>query len=160
MGFDPRRLRRPLRLVLLAVLAVMVGLFLRGQPETFRMHLEDKSMEPAYPRGSKLRVRVIDAEAELHRGVDVLYAVEGKAHFGRVRGLAGDRVGSRDGFLTVNGDPIEPREIPGEALGEVPEGAVLILALNPFETRFPDSRMLGFIPRGDVRAIILGRARQ
>jgi hypothetical protein len=159
VGFDPRKLRRPLRFLLLAAIAVMVGLYLRGRSESFRMHAEDRSMEPVYPAGSTLRVRVIGEDAELEKGVDVLYAVEGKAHFGRVRGLAGDEVGSVNGELTVNGERIEPRGIPGDAMGRVPEGTVLILALNPFETRFPDSRRLGFIPRAQVRAIILGRAR-
>jgi hypothetical protein len=39
-------------------------------------------------------------------------------------------------------------------MGTVPPGKVLILATNPAETRYPDSRVLGFIPRENLQAII------
>ena len=89
---------------------------------------------------------------------DVVYAMEKEgttyARFGRIRGLPGDEVGAREGRLTVNGEPIGPIPIPGEPMGTVPPGKVLILATNPAETRYPDSRVLGFIPRANLRAVI------
>lgn len=156
---DPRRLRRPVRFLLLAVLAVVVGLFLRSRPQRFAMAPDDRSLMPAYPAGADLLVRELEADVPLRRGVDVIYAVDGKAHFGRIRALGGDIVGAQGGHLTVNGETLHPAPIPGVALGRVPEDHVCILAINPFETSYPDSRRLGFIPRGDVVAVILGTAR-
>ncbi len=118
----------------------------------------DHSMEPAYPAGSRVMTEKLAPGAPLDRGTDVVYRMEKDGttyeRFGRVRAIPGDEIGAKDGVLTVNGEPIGPIAIPGEPMGRVPEGTVLILAINPLERRYPDSRTLGWIRREDVLRVI------
>jgi hypothetical protein len=80
------------------------------------------------------------------------------ARYGRIRALPGDRIAAdAAGMLMVNGEKIGPINIRGKPMGLVPAGTVFILAVNPQETLYPDSRKLGFIRRKDVRARILAR---
>jgi signal peptidase I len=150
-----QRVLRIARLVLLLGVAITLAAFWRSCHRV-RIPDADQSMYPTYPGGSVLIVEDLEPDAPLERGTDVMYAVEidgkGYERFGRVRGLPGDIVGVKDGRLTVNGDPVGA--IPGEPMGEVPEGTVLILAINPLEIRYPDSRKLSFIPRERVVAVI------
>jgi signal peptidase I len=150
-----QRVLRIARLVLLLGVAIALATLWRSC-DRMRIPDADQSMHPTYPGGSVLVVEDLAPDAPLERGTDVVYAVEidGQtyARFGRVRGLPGDVVGVKDSRLTVNGEPAGA--IPGEPMGEVPEGTVLILAINPLEIRYPDSRKLGFIPRKQVVAVI------
>ena len=148
---------RAARFLLLLGAVVAVGLFVRSC-ERLQIPAGDQSMDPTYPGGTKIIVERLAPDAPLERGADVVYEqeIDGKkyARFGRVQGVPGDDIGARDGRLTVNGEPIAPIPIPGEAKGRVPEGTLFILAINPAETRYEDSRILGFIPRERVKAVI------
>ena len=156
----PRRLRRPLRLALIAGLLLLLWLFARRY-DLYRIPEADHSLAPLWPAGSRVLVETLDDEAPLERGVDVLYRVAHDgvdyARFGRVQALPGDVIGSVDGALTVDGERLQPIALRGEALGPVPPGHVAIFAVNPAERRYPDSRTLGFIPRADVRAVLVSR---
>jgi hypothetical protein len=150
---------RVARVALLAAIAVAAGLFWRSTGGAkFTIPEGDESLYPRYPGGSTVVVEELEADTPLERGVDVVYAMDKDgttyARFGRIRGLPGDDVAEKDGRLTVNGEPVGPIPIPGKPMGVVPPGKVLILATNPAETRYPDSRVLGFIPRERLRAII------
>jgi len=151
---------RVVRFVLLAGVVLSVAFFFRGN-QKFGIPEADQSLYPRFPGGTTVVVEEIDADAPLERGADVVYAMEKEgvdyARFGRVRALPGDVVGAKDGKLTVNGELIGPIAMPGDAMGEVPPGKLLILATNPAETRYPDSRSLGFIARDRVQALILYR---
>jgi len=155
-----RRFLRPARFLILLGVVLVVAFFVRNY-ERIEIPAADQSMDPTYPGGSTVLVEKIDADAPLARGTDVVYTWEadGKtyARFGRVRALPGDVVGAREGLLTVNGEPVGPLPIPGEPMGEVPEGHVLILAVNPAETRYKDSRELDFIPRERIVGILKAR---
>jgi hypothetical protein len=148
---------RVVRLLLLLGAVITVATILRGC-ERLTIPEQDRSMDPTYPGGTTVYVEVLSPEAPLDRGMDVVYEqeVDGTryARFGRVQGVPGDDVGERDGRLTVNGEPVGPAPMPGKAMGRVPEGALLILAINPAETRYQDSRALSFIPRARVRGRI------
>jgi len=158
---------RVVRFAILLGAVVMAALFFRSWDRR-TIPEQDQSMDPTYPGGSRVMVEKLAPGAPLPRGTDVVYTMErdGKTYerFGRVQAVPGDEVGSLDGHLTVNGAPIGPISIPGEAIGKesllggavarVPDGAVLILAINPLETRYPDSRELGFIPRAHVVDVI------
>jgi signal peptidase I len=152
---NPRNLLRPVRFVIFAAVAITVALFMRGRPEAFP--IGDESMVPLYYPGDKLAIRVIDTDDELKVGDDVLFAVGAHAYFGRVRALPGDTVGARGGVLTVNDEPVGPVAVPGDALGPVPAGSVCVLSPNPAVTK--DSRTFGFLPREQVRGIILHKTK-
>ncbi len=149
----PAVVQRATRVLVLLGVAVAAAMFFRSH-EKLRIPQADQSMDPTYPGGATVFVEDLAPDAPLTRGEDVVYAIERDgttyARFGRVQGLPGDEVGAKDGRLTVNGEPVGPASIPGEAMGRVREGTVLILAINPAETRYQDSRTLGFIPRGNV----------
>jgi len=153
----PAVLRRVTRLLVLLGVAVAAAMFF-NRIEKLRIPVTDQSMDPTYPGGTTVFIDDLAPDAPLPRGVDVVYTVERDgttyARFGRVQGLPGDDVGAKGGRLTVNGELVGPAGIPGEAMGRVREGTVLILAINPAETRYPDSRALGFIPRANVVARI------
>ena len=156
---NQKAIRRGVRFTILAAIAVIAGLFLRNY-ERFEIPEQDQSLAPAHPGGSRVFCRVLEADAALERDIDVVYAMEyegaKRARFGRVRGLPGDVLGSdAEGRITVNGEAMGPIALRGKALGRVPDGKVCILAVNPQETTYPDSRRLGFIDRGDVKATIL-----
>lgn len=144
---------RATRFLILLGAVVLAAMFFRGC-EKLTIPAQDQSMDPTYPGGTTVFVENLSGKDPLARGADVVYTVEHDgttyARFGRVQGLPGDEVGARDGRLTVNGEPVGPMPIPGKAMGRVPEGTVLILAINPTETRYKDSRELGFIPRSRV----------
>jgi signal peptidase I len=150
--------QRATRFLILLGIVVAVAMFLRRH-DRMKIPAADQSMDPTYPGGTTVLVDDLAPDAPLDRGTDVVYTVEHDgttyARYGRVQGLPGDEVGARDGRLTVNGEPVGPAPIPGEPMGRVPEGKVLILAINPAETRYKDSRSLSFIPRGTVIARIL-----
>ena len=153
------KILRVLRVLLLAGVAVSAALLWnRTGGSRFTVPEGDESLYPRYPGGSTVVVEELEADAALERGMDVVYAMDKDgttyARFGRIRGLPGDDVGAREGRLTVNGEPIGPIPVPGEPMGTVPPGKVLILAVNPAERRYPDSRILGFIPRERLRAVI------
>ena len=154
-----KSIQRAVRFVVLLAVFVMLGFLVRGC-ERFRIPDADQSMSPVYPGGSRVVCRLLDEDDELERGMDVVYAMEWKgqltARYGRVRALPGDRIGAdAQGMLTVNGEKIGPINVRGKPLGRVPDGKLFILAVNPQETLYPDSRRLGFIERKDVRARIL-----
>lgn len=155
-----KKLLRVARFAVLLAAVLLVAFWIRGK-HTYTLPPTDQSLDPAYPGGSRVLVQDLAPDAPLERGTDVVYVMEKDgveyARFGRVRGLPGDAIGAQDGKLTVNGEPIGPLPLPGELLGRVPEGHVCILAVNPLEHRYPDSRTLGFVPREKVRARILFR---
>jgi signal peptidase I len=152
-----RRVLRVTRFALFGAALVMVALFLRKR-ETITIPANDYSLWPTYGPGSTLVLERIDEDHALSRDVDVVYLTHPdggeRAHFGRVRGLPGDVIGARDGYLTRNDEPIGPIRIPGESLGEVPDGMVCVLAVNARTEVAPDSRRIGFLPRADIKAII------
>jgi hypothetical protein len=157
----PKTTKRVVRFCVLLAVVVVGGRFVH---DLERHHIPDvdQSLVPVYPGGSSLVCRSIDADAKIERDTDVVYAMEWKgqltARFGRVRGLAGDVIGvDADGKLTVNGARLGPIAMVGEPVGLVPPETVYILAVNPMESTYPDSRKLGFIARKDVRAKILVR---
>jgi len=156
----PRRLRRPLRFALIAGLLLLLWLFVRRY-DVYRIPDADQSLAPIWPAGSRVLVETLATGDALERGVDVLYRVNSDgvdyARFGRVQALPGDVVGSVDGMLTVNGERLRPIALRGGALGPVPPGHVGIFAINPAERRYPDSRTLGFVPRADVRGVLVSR---
>jgi len=153
---------RVVRIVVFGAALYLVWDFMRDR-EKLTLPDNDASMEPTYPAGSTVVVQYLDEDAAIDRGTDVVYLSRDgdvtRARFGRIQGLPGDVVGAEEGLLTVNGEPLKPMKMPGEALGTVPPGHVLVLAINPFEERYPDSRRLGFIPRADVKARIRARVR-
>jgi len=154
----PRKLQRLVRFLIFAGIAVALGWVARSYG-TQRIPAGDQSLEPRYPAGSRVVYREVDADDALPRGADVIWTMRRDdttyARFGCVRGLPGDVIGSRDGVLTVNGEPIGPVALRGEALGTVPEGEVCILALSPMtHSLYVDSRTIGFVPRADVLGII------
>jgi len=156
---NQRAIRRGARIAVFVAIAVVAGMYWRTS-RRFAIPEEDQSLAPSHPGGSRVLCRAIDEETALERDTDVVYAMEyegiQRARFGRVRGLPGDEIGSdKKGRITVNGEPIGPIALRGEAMGRVPDGKLLILAVNPQETTYPDSRSLGFIDRADVRAVIL-----
>lgn len=157
---DPRKIQRAIRFVVFAAVAVMVGLFMRGN-ENYAIPENDPSLEPVFPGGTHVLVNEIDTDDPLERGWDVVYAMEREgqqfARFGRVRALPGDRVGEREGRLTVNDEPVGPFPIAGAAMGVVPADHVLILAVTDRVSNYPDSRELGFIRREDVKARVLAK---
>jgi hypothetical protein len=148
---------RVVRFAILAGVVVAAAMFLRAWDRR-TIPASDQSMDPTYPGGTRVMTKPLAPGAPLDRGTDVVYRMEKDGvfyeRFGRVRALPGDEVGAKDGMLTVNGDPIGPIQVPGEPMGRVPEGSVVILAINPLETRYPDSRKLGFIRREDVLRVI------
>lgn len=152
--------RKILRIVRFAILlgAVLVAASFFRNWDRRTIPAADQSMHPTYPGGMRVMTEPLAPEAPLDRGTDVVYIMrrDGTSYerFGRVQALPGDDVGASDGLLTVNGTPVGPIPIPGEAMGRVPEGTVLILAINPLERIYPDSRKLSFIPRGDVVRLI------
>lgn len=155
----PKVLQRVVRFAILLGVVLTVAMFVRTWSRS-RIPDADHSMDPTYPAGSRVVTKPLAPGAPLDRGTDVVYRWEkdGTAYerFGRVQAVAGDDVGEKDGILTVNGEPIGPIAMPGpsEATGTVPEGNVLILAINPLERTYPDSRKIGFIPREDVLSVI------
>lgn len=156
---NQRTVRRGVRFAVLGGIAIIGGLFLRSC-ERFAIPAQDQSMAPVHPGGSRVMCRPIDEDDPLERDSDVVYAMEyegvRRARFGRVRGLPGDVMGTdAKGRITVNGEPIGPIALRGKEMGKVPDGKVCILAVNPQETTYPDSRKLGFIDRADVRALIV-----
>jgi hypothetical protein len=159
MRIRQKNILRVLRVLLLAGIAVAAAMFWnRTGGSKFTIPKGDESLYPRYPGGSTVVVEELPDDAPLQRGTDVVYAMDKDgttyARFGRIRGLPGDEVGAREGRLTVNGEPVGPIPVPGEPMGTVPPGTVLILVVNPAELRYPDSRVLGFIPRDRLRAII------
>ena len=158
-----KQVLRVARFALLAGVVMMLAFWKRGNP-TLTIPDGDQSMDPTYPGGSTVVFEEIDPDEPLERGTDVIYVMErdgvSYARFGRVRGLPGDVIGATEkGRITVNGEPVGPVPIPGKPMGEVPPGTVYILAVNPTESRYPDSRQLGFIPRDRVHARIKYRLR-
>jgi signal peptidase I len=162
------RILRIARFAILLGIVVYLAMFLRRW-EVQRIPPQDQSMYPSYAGGIRVIAERLAPGAPLDRGTDVIYTMEQDgttyARFGRVQAIPGDEVGAKDGRITVNGAPVGPIAISGDAIGKerpigngravaVPEGRVLILAINAAETRYPDSRKLGFIPRGDVRSVI------
>ena len=145
------------RFAIMLAIVIIAFVALRGC-EKHSIPTQDQSMDPTYPGGTTVVAWHLAPEAPLDRGKDVVYEMEKDgltyARFGRVQAIAGDEVGATDGKITVNGTPVGPIPVPGEAMGRVPEGRVLILAINPAETRYPDSRTLGFIARDRIRAVI------
>ncbi len=153
----PALVLRATRFLILLGAVVAAAVFFRSC-EKFTIPVQDQSMDPTYPGGTTVLVEDLAEDAPLVRGADVVYTMEHGgttyARYGRVQALPGDDVGAREGRLTVNGAPVGPAPIPGKEMGRVPVGTVLILAINPAETRYMDSRALGFIPRARVRKLI------
>ncbi len=148
---------RPARFVLLFAVAVAAALLVRTYSR-FTLPEGDLSLSPWCLGGSTVWTVRRDAQDPIDRDSRVVYEMEQQgqiyARFGVVRGVPGDLIGSSDGLLTVNGRPVGPLPIRGEAMGAVPPGHYLILANSPEEKRYPDSRHLGFIPEARIRGII------
>jgi len=148
--------KRIIRFALVAGLLLAVWWTFRSY-ETYKIPDGDSSLQSKYMPGMTVVARSVDDDDEITRGMDVVYAMEKDgvryARFGRVRALAGDVVDVEDGKLTVNGEALVP-PMPGQRLGTVPPGKLVILAVEPVKNRYPDSRALGFIPRSDVQGII------
>ena len=157
---ETRRIIRITRFVLIAAALGMVWVFSRDS-ERYTIPVGDESLAPDRPGGTTVAVRMLDDDAPLEVGMDVVYAMEREgteyARFGRVRALPGDVVGSVDGWIAVNGEPIFPFPMRGNGAGRVPEGSAYILAIWPEVGDYVDSRELGFIPRAQVRAEILAK---
>lgn len=158
---NQRQIKRGVRFVILLAVVLTMGTFL-NRCEQYRIPEPDQSLAPTYNGGSRVICEVLDPDEELARGMDVVYAVhiEGTtyARFGRVRGLPGDTIEvDADGLLTCNGERIGPIALRGDPMGVVPPDRVLVLAVNPQEVTYPDSRALGFIPRADVKGRIVAR---
>ncbi|MHC4847318.1 MAG: S26 family signal peptidase [Planctomycetota bacterium] len=156
-----KSIQRSVRFAVLLGVVLMLGFVFR-KCERFKIPDPDQSMSPVYPGGSRVVCEVIDEDDALERGMDVVYAMEWQgqltARYGRIRALPGDRIAAdAAGMLLVNGEKIGPINIRGKPMGLVPADTVFILAVNPQETLYPDSRKLGFIQRKDVRARILAR---
>ena len=156
-----KSIKRWVRFGLFTSLAVMGGLFL-SRCERFAIPVGDQSLAPTYPAGSRVVCAVLDGDDPIERDTDVVYAMEWegvmRARFGRVRGLPGDEMGvDKNGRITVNGVAIGPIGLRGPAMGIVPPGMLCILAINPQEITYPDSRKNGFVARADVRARIVAR---
>lgn len=153
----PRTLARIVRFAILLAAVVTAAVFFRTWDRR-EIPAADHSMEPTYPAGTRVITRKLAPGAPLDRGTDVVYRMErdGQTYerFGRVQALPGDEIGATDGYLTVNGERVGPIAMPGEPMGRVPEGTVFILAINPLENRYPDSRTLRFIRREDVLRVI------
>jgi len=151
---SPRSLVRVLRYALLGGSIVAVALFLRRTPR-YRIPDADQSLAPRFPGGTVVVGEPLDEDDPVPRGSDVVYEEKrdgvAYARFGRVFAIPGDRVDATGGEIRVNGVATGLR---GAITGEVPEGAVLVLAPNPGETRYPDSRAEGFVARARLRAII------
>ncbi|MGQ0612945.1 MAG: hypothetical protein ACT4PV_04285 [Planctomycetaceae bacterium] len=145
---------RWIRFGLLTGAVLTLAFWLRGR-DRYTIPDTDESLAPFYAGGSTLLTDPLGPHDPLPRGSDVVYWMEEGgmryARFGRVSGLPGDRVESVEGRLLVNGEALS---VGGELAGTVPPGRLLILATNPLEKRYPDSRRLGYIPRGQVAAII------
>lgn len=146
-----------LRFGLLAGLAIVVGLFVRNYT-IYRIPDSDQSLAPAFPAGSRLLVEDLGPDDAVARGMEVVYeqVKEGTryARYGRVAAIPGDVVGEEKGRLMVNGVPTLLR---GPAAGVVPPGKVYLLAGNPMESTYPDSRVLGFVDRKAIRGVIRTR---
>ncbi len=156
-----KAIKRWARFGLFTSLAVIGGMFLR-RCERFAIPVTDQSLAPTYPAGSRVVCIVLDEDDGIERDTDVVYKMEWEgvmvARFGRVRGLPGDEMGvDEKGRITVNGVAIGPIGLRGEPLGTVPPGTLCILAINPQEVTYPDSRKNGFVSRADVRARIVAR---
>jgi len=155
-----KKILRAVRFALIAVMVVMLALFLRGH-QKMTIPEGDQSLSPTYPGGSLLYVQPVEDDDPLEREMDVVYVQHKEgvdyARYGRIRGLAGDEIGAESGRVTVNGELVGPIRIPGKPAGVVPDGHLYILAVNPGELRYPDSRVLGFVARSDIEAIILSR---
>ena len=156
-----KSVQRVVRFVVLLAVILMLGIVVR-RCERFRIPDADQSLSPVYPGGSRVVCELLDEDDDLERGMDVVYAMEWKgqltARYGRVRALPGDEVTADSaGMLLVNGEKIGPINVRGKPLGVVPDGTVFILAINPQETLYPDSRKLGLIARTHIRARILAR---
>jgi hypothetical protein len=151
---SPQRLGRLLRVALLLAIAFPLASALRST-ERYAIPPRDHSLYPHHPGGAIVLADPLDPHDPVPRGADVVYAQRhdgvAYARFGRVYGLPGDRVEAVGGVLHVNG---ASTHLPGATMGEVPAGFVLVLAPNPTESDYPDSRRLGFVPRADLRALI------
>jgi len=152
--------RSVLRIVRLAVLlgaVVAVALYVRGHA-VYRIPENDQSLAPRYPGGSRVLVAVLDDGDPVARGDDVLYEMESEgtryARYGRIAAVPGDRVEVRGGLLVVNGEELP---LAGPAPAEIAPGSYFILARNPLEATYPDSRRLGCVPRGRILAKLLVR---
>jgi len=152
-----RTILRAARVAILLGVVLTLALFFRRH-STLTIPAADTSMEPTFPAGSKVLLDKLDEDDPIERGMDVVYSMRrgetDYARYGRVQGLPGDVVGAQGGYLTVNGVPVGPPRIPGKALGRIPPGEYLILAINPGEGVYHDSRKEGFIPRERIRARI------
>ncbi len=151
------KILRVVRLLVIGAALVLVARYWRTN-QKMSIPAVDQSMAPQFPGGSVVVFEPMDADDELARDSDVVYVMERDGvkykRFGRVRALPGDEVGSKAGKITVNGTRVGPIAMRGPAAGVVPDAHVYILAINPAETRYPDSRQLGFIPRRDVIGVI------
>jgi len=152
-----KTIRRVVRLVVFAALGVMLFTFATTH-ELLRIPIDDASLNPDFPAGSRVVLRYVDEESPLKRNTPVLYLAErdGKtvAHFARIAALPGDTIESKNGVLHING---VSRFVRGKAPGPVPEGHVFLLIPNPLEKLHADSRKLGFIKRSAIKAIVLAR---
>ncbi len=144
---------------LLAVVLVAVILFLFF----FEFRIVDgNAMYPAVSDGDLVLVykRVLFRKGEI-----VFYEVNGIEYCGRIVAKEGDNVDfSEDGKLFVNGTPqttdiIFPTYKPDgwTGLTVVPEGSVYIL--GDYRTQAADSRLLGFIPKADVKSKVIALLR-
>ena len=153
----------PLRVLgaLLVVLLVVVGGRLVVEP----VRVSSGSMAPTYSVGDELlvRTRLLAGAAPGRGDVVVVQAPGGSALLvKRIAGVAGDRVGIRDGRLVVNGDRVEepyvdPARVDGTYFGPitVPPGSVFVLGDNRSDS--VDSRDFGAVPEDRVEGQVVLR---
>ncbi len=124
------------------------------------------AMEPTLEIGDRVLARPIDAD-EVSRGDLVVFTgpdLPGAASADlllRVVAVAGDEVGGRDGFLTIDGErvtePYLPPDVPTPAFAEtvVPAGHVFVLGDNRLNSA--GSNVFGPLAHDDVIALVVPR---
>ncbi|MCL6603118.1 MAG: signal peptidase I [Paenibacillus sp.] len=138
--------------------------------------VDGPSMKPNFHTGERVIVNEILYDIRSpQRGEVIVFHVpsEGRDFIKRVIGVAGDTVKVEGDVVTVNGEPVNETYIQGAideahnnnalynnknfpnekfADGTVPEGHIFVMGDNRSDST--DSRMIGFVPLGDI----VGRA--
>ncbi len=160
----PRRWRRRL-LFGLGALAALGLLFAVSVAVFFDIYwIPSEAMAPTLQRGDRVLVRGVDGD-DVGRGDVVIHAAPEESGIDvvvkRVVAVAGDRVGERNGRLTVNGVLVdEPYLAEGTRTEQlepmtVPDEHVYVLGDNRPSTL--DSRQYGPVPYDDIEGLVVMR---
>ncbi|AIQ53355.1 signal peptidase I [Paenibacillus sp. FSL R7-0331] len=138
--------------------------------------VDGPSMQPNFHTGERVIVNEILYDIRSpHRGEVIVFHVpsEGRDFIKRVIAVAGDTVKVEGDVVTVNGEPVDEtyiqeaidarhannslynnKDFPNEEVpdGTVPEGHIFVMGDNRSDST--DSRMIGYVPLGDI----VGRA--